>query len=261
MALNMEEWMEKPYLDAEFEQYAEMRQMEEIQEEMREEARKLVKKLEKELEAELRQCSAAEEVFFEEEDLVRLDWISTSGKQGHLLQETVWIPAQHCVIRRSRGSVQRLWGLLPPKRIASKPEILDLPQHIRTESEVLAYVQKEKPDWIRNRRNGKTGKEKCKALRKIRRRIAEANDIPFPQEDCYYEGEDCTGTCEMCDTELQYLEAKLAERKKDGLPIFLELGVEEDFRFYSLLEKQAAPKRPGRNTATRGMMRSPGGYF
>ena len=33
------------------------------------------------------------------------------------------------------------------------------------------------------------GKEKCKILREIRRKIAEENDIPFVTRDCPYQGE------------------------------------------------------------------------
>lgn len=101
-----------------------------------------------------------------------------------------------------------------------------------------------------------TGKEKCIQLRQIRRKIARDNEIPFPEEDCYYEGADCEGTCDMCDTELNYLEMKLEERTKAGLPVFLDLHEAEALRFRSRLSgEDKKPRRSRRDTGTRGMMR------
>ena len=60
-----------------------------------------------------------------------------------------------------------------------------------------------------------TGKEKCKLLRKIRRDIAAANDIPDRERDCTHTGE-CTGTCPYCEAELRRLEQSLAERRALG---------------------------------------------
>lgn len=62
------------------------------------------------------------------------------------------------------------------------------------------------------------GKEKCKALKEIRRQIAEKNDIPFAVSQCTFQGE-CTGTCPKCESELRYLEKELARRKKLGKAI------------------------------------------
>lgn len=59
------------------------------------------------------------------------------------------------------------------------------------------------------------GKEKCKALKEIRRQIAEENDIPYVVSQCTYQG-DCKGTCPKCEAELRYLERELAIRQRLG---------------------------------------------
>ncbi|MBQ8878621.1 MAG: hypothetical protein IJ029_07815, partial [Lachnospiraceae bacterium] len=59
------------------------------------------------------------------------------------------------------------------------------------------------------------GKEKCKALKEIRRQIAEKNDIEYAVAECTYQGE-CKGTCPKCEAELRYLERELELRKGLG---------------------------------------------
>ena len=59
------------------------------------------------------------------------------------------------------------------------------------------------------------GKVLCEALKEVRRRIAEENDIPLEIKECTYKGE-CLGTCPRCEAEVQYLEKSLAERIKLG---------------------------------------------
>ncbi|MCM1120463.1 MAG: hypothetical protein NC543_14005 [bacterium] len=59
------------------------------------------------------------------------------------------------------------------------------------------------------------GKEKCKALKEIRRQIAEENDIPYVVSQCTHQG-DCKGTCPRCEAELRYLERELAVRQGLG---------------------------------------------
>ncbi len=59
------------------------------------------------------------------------------------------------------------------------------------------------------------GKEKCRALKEIRRQIAEENDIPYAVSQCTYQG-DCRGTCPKCESELRYLERELAIRQSLG---------------------------------------------
>lgn len=59
------------------------------------------------------------------------------------------------------------------------------------------------------------GKEKCKALKEIRQKIAEENDIAFAVSECTHQG-DCKGTCPKCEAELRYLERQLAIRQNLG---------------------------------------------
>ena len=63
-----------------------------------------------------------------------------------------------------------------------------------------------------------TGKNKCKILKDIRRKIAEDNDISFVTSECRYQGE-CSGTCPKCEAELRYLEQELKARQKAGKAI------------------------------------------
>ncbi|WP_301026068.1 hypothetical protein [Muribaculum sp.] len=55
------------------------------------------------------------------------------------------------------------------------------------------------------------GKQTCKILKEIRRRIAEANGIEFGTSECRYKG-DCLGTCPKCEAEVRYLEQQLRAR-------------------------------------------------
>lgn len=71
------------------------------------------------------------------------------------------------------------------------------------------------------------GKEKCKALKEIRRQIASENDIPFAVSECTHKG-DCKGTCPKCEAELKYLEKELALRQKLGKAVAV-VGVSVGF--------------------------------
>lgn len=62
------------------------------------------------------------------------------------------------------------------------------------------------------------GKAKCKALKELRKKIADENDIEFAVRECSHQG-DCLGTCPMCEAELKYLEQQLAKRNKLGKKI------------------------------------------
>ena len=59
------------------------------------------------------------------------------------------------------------------------------------------------------------GKEKCKALKEIRKQIAEKNDIEYVVSECTFQGE-CKGTCPKCEAELRYLERELAVKQGVG---------------------------------------------
>lgn len=59
------------------------------------------------------------------------------------------------------------------------------------------------------------GKDICKELKAVRRRIAEENDIPLEIKECTYHGP-CRGTCPRCEAEVRYLERELAHRISVG---------------------------------------------
>ena len=59
------------------------------------------------------------------------------------------------------------------------------------------------------------GKNICKQLKEVRKRIAEENNIPLEIEECTYKGE-CRGTCPRCEAEVRYLENALADRQSLG---------------------------------------------
>lgn len=71
------------------------------------------------------------------------------------------------------------------------------------------------------------GKAKCKALKEIRRQIAEKNDIAYAVSECSHQG-DCKGTCPKCEAEVAYLERELEKRRGLGKKVCLtgvSLGV------------------------------------
>lgn len=59
------------------------------------------------------------------------------------------------------------------------------------------------------------GKNICKQLKEVRKRIAEENNIPLEMKECTYQGE-CRGTCPRCEAEVRYLENALADKLKFG---------------------------------------------
>lgn len=59
------------------------------------------------------------------------------------------------------------------------------------------------------------GKRKCKILKEIRQRIADANDIEYVTRECEFQGE-CRGTCPRCEAEVRYLEEQLERRRSAG---------------------------------------------
>lgn len=59
------------------------------------------------------------------------------------------------------------------------------------------------------------GKDICKELKAVRRRIADENGIPLEIPECTYHGP-CAGTCPRCEWELRQLETALADRLRLG---------------------------------------------
>ena len=75
------------------------------------------------------------------------------------------------------------------------------------------------------------GKEKCKALKEIRKQIAENNDIKYVVEECKHKG-DCKGTCPRCEAEVRYLEKELEKRRVLGQKVAIagvSLGIAATF--------------------------------
>ena len=70
------------------------------------------------------------------------------------------------------------------------------------------------------------GKTKCRMLTECRKRIADANHIPFEIEECTHQG-DWAGTCPKCEAELRYLKDSLDKLKQDGKPVVDDLMLEE----------------------------------
>lgn len=59
------------------------------------------------------------------------------------------------------------------------------------------------------------GKNICKVLKDIRRKVADDNEIPLEIRECTFEG-DCKGTCPYCEDEVRYLEQELQKRRALG---------------------------------------------
>ena len=59
------------------------------------------------------------------------------------------------------------------------------------------------------------GKNICKELKAIRKRVADENNIPLEQHECTYDGP-CDGTCPRCEAEVKYLEQELHRRMTLG---------------------------------------------
>ena len=64
------------------------------------------------------------------------------------------------------------------------------------------------------------GKAICKALKSVRKRIAEANEIVYEPRECHHEGE-CAGTCPACEAEVRYLERQISLRRRAGKAVVI----------------------------------------
>ncbi len=62
------------------------------------------------------------------------------------------------------------------------------------------------------------GKNRCKILKDIRKKIAEENNIEYITTECKYKG-DCLGTCPKCESEVRYLESELEKRRLLGYKV------------------------------------------
>lgn len=80
-----------------------------------------------------------------------------------------------------------------------------------------------------SRRDLYPGHEKCEALRAIRKKIAEANNIIFEPTECTHEGP-CRGTCPVCDAEIRYLDRELQRKKDRGEEINIDGIAETDIK-------------------------------
>ena len=61
-----------------------------------------------------------------------------------------------------------------------------------------------------------TGKERCALLKQIRKEIAESNGIVYLTSECSYEGDDCEGTCSLCEAEVRYIDFELNRKAEAG---------------------------------------------
>ena len=59
------------------------------------------------------------------------------------------------------------------------------------------------------------GKKKCRVLRGIRKKVAEANGISYNPHKCTHKG-DCQGTCPACEQEMRHIESELNKRVRMG---------------------------------------------
>ena len=92
------------------------------------------------------------------------------------------------------------------------------------------------------------GKQRCKILKDIRKKIAEENDIAFVTSECRHQG-DCPGTCPKCEAELQYLEKELDKKKKSGLKTAV-VGISAGITAAVTLTGTACAAFPGGNSGS-----------
>ena len=71
-------------------------------------------------------------------------------------------------------------------------------------------------------RNMNSGTIKCRTLKRIRIKIAELNGLRVDKKVCPFE-EDCiTGTCPMCEKELERMEEEINRKIEKGEKVFIE---------------------------------------
>lgn len=59
------------------------------------------------------------------------------------------------------------------------------------------------------------GKQCCKTLKAVRKKVADENGIPYEPIECTHEGY-CRGTCPACEAEVRYIEQQLDLRRLAG---------------------------------------------
>ena len=77
----------------------------------------------------------------------------------------------------------------------------------------------------------RNGKKICEHLKVVRKKIADANDIPYEMTECTHQGP-CAGTCPKCESELRYIENQLTLRRAAGKAVSLvglSLGISTAF--------------------------------
>lgn len=89
------------------------------------------------------------------------------------------------------------------------------------------------------------GKRICSTLKELRKRIADANEIPYQIEACTHQG-DCPGTCPKCEAEVRYLMNAIDKREQQGKPVVIEgLMSEEELRKVFSIEPVSGEKSEG----------------
>lgn len=88
-----------------------------------------------------------------------------------------------------------------------------------------------------------TGKRICQVLKNLRKRIADANEIPFEIEECTHKG-DCPGTCPKCESELRYLMESINQREQEGKPVVVD-GLMSEAELHQAFDiKPICPESP-----------------
>ena len=82
------------------------------------------------------------------------------------------------------------------------------------------------------------GKRICKTLKELRKRIADANEIPFETDECTHKGE-CLGTCPKCEDEVNYLINSIEKCEQEGKPVVIDgLMTEDELRQAFLIDSE-----------------------
>ena len=86
------------------------------------------------------------------------------------------------------------------------------------------------------------GRDKCRIINSIRRKVADNNNIDFVIYDCTFEGE-CSGSCQKTASELNYLEGELEKIQSGGVKLNLEGVFTLDDEIVSDFEKTERAKQ------------------